>query len=363
MNLSIEDILFLREVNGLGTQRLRLMVESGLNIQEILKWKENDWARIKGLNPQLSYSDFHKKYSNKQLRQNILESIKHADQVLTIWNNDYPEFLRFSPSPPLVLFIKGTSIPLQKQLFAIVGTRSPSAYGKFYSRMFSEQLIETGFKLLSGFARGVDTIVHHTSVKKKSETLAVLGSGLNVIYPRENKTLYNQILENNGTIISEFLYNTKPDAVNFPKRNRIIASLTTSLLVIEAGEKSGAIITANMAISQKKNVFAIPGNIDSKQSIGTNLLIKNGAILTRDITDIKKVLKLEENQKSKQLSFLDFSKSEEKILDILSAEPIYIDKIAEKLYKQPFELLPDLLNLEIKQCIRKLEGNYFVKTL
>jgi DNA processing protein len=365
MNMSTEDILFLREVNGLGFQRLRFIVENDFKLSDLANWKKVDWQEVKGISFQKTYDDFHKKYNQPELRKRIFESIKIAEKTITFWDKNYPIKLKQSSSPPLILFLEGNIDCFNRQQIAIVGSRVPSLYGKTNCKNFSKLFIDQKLGILSGFARGIDTIAHQTAVDMSSETIAVMGTSLDIIYPNENKALYGQILNKNGLIVSEYLMQTKPDAKNFPKRNRIIASLAEAVIVMEAGERSGAIITAEMAFKEKTKVFAIPGNIDSKQSKGTNYLIKNGiaeiALNPNELLDSFNIKAV--NTNNNQVSFIDFSRNEEDILQLLSSDPIYIDRIAEKLKKQPYEILADILNLELKQCIRKLEGNYFIKTL
>ena len=364
MNMSNEDILFLREVNGLGFHRLRQMVESEITITELQQWKEKDWHCIKGISVEKTYTDFHNKYNDTVLRDRIIKSIDLSDYVTNFWDKNYPIKLKHSSSPPIALFLKGNTNCFQKTQLAIIGSRMPSQYGQKNAKNFTKKLCESNISILSGFARGIDTIAHKTALEMNSNTIAVLGTSLDIIYPNENVKLFNEIIESGGLIISEYLYQTKPDARNFPKRNRIIASLADAILVAEASAKSGAIITAEMAFKEKVNVFAIPGNIDSKNSVGSNSLIKSGANITTNAEDLMESLNIKETAGNrKQLSFLDFSKEEESILNVIGNDPIYIDKIAENLQKKPYEILADVLNLELKQCIRKLEGNYFIKTL
>ena len=204
-------------------------------------------------------------------------------RYLTYRDSDYPEHLKTIYDAPIGIFVIG-EIP-QLPCLGIVGTRQPSQYGKKMVKLLTLDLIKAGFCIVSGFARGIDTWAHKTVLKYNGSTIAVLGNGLDICYPGENRKLQELLLEN-GAFISEFIPGTKPDAVNFPKRNRIISGLSKGVLIIEAGKKSGAIITALNALDQNREVFALPGQTDSTKSVGTNRLIQQGARLVMTVDDI-----------------------------------------------------------------------------
>lgn len=209
----------------------------------------------------------------------------------------YPEKLRYIDNPPVKLYILGNKKILNQKGIAIVGTRRCTKYGEKCASKFSKELTIKGFNIISGLALGIDTCAHLGNVqtienKVISEndsigrTIAVLGCGIDKLYPKENRELAKRILKSGGCIISEYPNGTDPKKENFPQRNRIISGLSNKVLVVEAGEKSGAIITANYAANQGKDVYAIPGNINNIQSIGTNKLIRDGAIITTCVEDI-----------------------------------------------------------------------------
>ncbi len=281
-------------------------------------------------------------------------------EILFIKEEAFPEELKKIPYPPLFLYIKGTILESPK--FAIVGSRKPSPYGKEVALYFSERLSEAGLTLVSGLARGIDTIVHKVCVERKRPTLAVLGSGLDVIYPAENKDLFKKIIQTNGAIISEFPLGTKPRRENFPRRNRIISGLAKGVLVIEAGEKSGTLITARWAQEQGKEVFAVPGNIFSDQSKGTNFLIKEGAIPVTSPSEILQYLGLDSEKSSSEREFQsELSHEEREILEMLSSGPLHFDELTEKTRLSPPLLLQILTELEFKNLIKTLPGKYFQK--
>ena len=209
-------------------------------------------------------------------------------EIVNLKINDerYPENLRQIYNPPQVLYCVGNISLLKDISIAIIGCRNASLYGKKIGTIFAENLSKNGVTVVSGFARGIDSIAHMASYKNIGRTIAVLGSGLNIIYPRENENLFKDIINNNGLIISEYPLNTAPNKENFPMRNRIISGLSSGVLVIEAKRNSGTMITVNYALEQGKNVFVVPGNIDSINSTGTNDLIKEGAQLVTNYKEI-----------------------------------------------------------------------------
>lgn len=209
-------------------------------------------------------------------------------EEINIGNKDYLEQLRNIYAPPLRLYVLGNKTILKEKGIAIVGTRNPTEYGKKVAIQFAKQLSEKGINIISGLAVGIDACAHlgTLQVYNKAKTIAVLGSGLDEIYPKGNIDLAKQIIKSGGCIISEYPIGTKPERINFPQRNRIISGLSKGVLVIEAREKSGSLITADFALEQGREVFAVPGDIGKLTSVGTNNLIKQGAQLVDNYMDI-----------------------------------------------------------------------------
>ena len=219
------------------------------------------------------------KQKNDDFDSYIKYIIKNNIEIITIKDKTYPIKLACIYDMPIVLYVKGNKENLYSKSVAIIGTRNCSIYGKNIAEKFSKELSKNGITIISGMARGIDTFAHIGSLKENGKTVAVLGSGLNYIYPKENEKLAEEIVKKGGTIISEFCIGIRPFAKNFPKRNRIISGLSNGILVVEAKEKSGSFITVDFGLEQGKEIYAIPGNITSINSKGTNEIIKQGAKL------------------------------------------------------------------------------------
>ncbi|MBO4292929.1 MAG: DNA-processing protein DprA [Clostridia bacterium] len=205
---------------------------------------------------------------------------------ISILDENYPELLKSIYDPPKCLYVVGNIEILNSPGIAIVGCREATEYGKKAAMYFSYNLAKQGITIVSGLARGIDSYSHIGALQAKGNTIAVIGSGLDIIYPKENEQLAKKIIEQGGAIISEYPLGTRPTQDHFPARNRIISGLSKAVLVVEAKEKSGSLITADFAMEQGKEVYAVPGNINSLNSVGTNNLIKDGAIPVSNFSDI-----------------------------------------------------------------------------
>ncbi len=287
---------------------------------------------------------------------------KYGVQLLTIWDEDYPELLKQIYDPPIVLFYRGDIELLKTKSIGMVGTRTPTAYGKEVSADFSQELAKRGYTLVSGAAKGVDTHVHRACLQVKGKTIAVLGNGVDRVYPAENRNLYDEIASK-GLLISEFLMGSKPDAPNFPRRNRIISGLSAGTVVIEAAERSGSLITAYFALDQNREVFAVPGNIKSRQSRGTHQLIRQGAKLIENVDDILEELgekyRLGSSGGQQELSIAVDNKEAAILKHISDTETIHIDDLASLTEQTTFAILGILLQLEMKGLVQQLPGKYF----
>lgn len=225
----------------------------------------------------------------RNLEKYVNYMVKHNILLVSCFSEKYPDSLKFIDNRPVFLYIRGNIENLYEDCIAIVGSRNASIYGRNVARKIAKELADRNINIVSGLAAGIDKFAHLGALESKTgKTIAVLGTGIsdNEIYPFENKKLFENILESKGTIISEFKLGTKPLKYNFPLRNRIISGLSTKLIVVEAAKNSGSLITADFALEQGKDIYAVPGNITSENSVGTNELIKQGAYLFNKIDDL-----------------------------------------------------------------------------
>ena len=282
-----------------------------------------------------------------------IRTIGYADE-------DYPENLKQLAHMPPVLFVRGEIRPEDTTAAAVVGTRMPSHYGRQVAEKLGRELAQHGVTVVSGLARGVDTFAHKGALDGGGRTLAVLGCGIDVCYPPENRKLYDAISEQ-GAVISEFSFGAEPSAFNFPKRNRVVSGLSQAVVAVEAGEKSGVLNTVAWATDQGRTVFAVPGNITSQQSLGINRLLKNGA---RPLLSVDEVLhELGVAKRTEERSRIEVAAEEKPVMEFLTAEPAHVDEICEGLGMPMASLLSVLMQLEIKGLVRQLPGKYFVKEI
>ena len=288
---------------------------------------------------------------------------------ITIESEGYPENLRSIHKPPRELYVSGKLSLSDRDAVAIVGTRTPTFYGLAQAEKLSYELALCGITIVSGMARGIDSAAHRGALKAGGKTIAIMGSGHNRIYPPENKKLCEEIAEK-GAVLSEFSPDEPPLKTNFPRRNRIISGLSKGVVVVEAAKKSGALITADFALDEGRDVFAVPGNVNSGKSAGTNALIKEGAKLVESAADILEELgyKIESEKKEASLPGtgvknirVSVTEEEKLIMDIIKHEPMPIDDISNVMNIPVERLAGVLLKLELKKLVKTLPGENFVR--
>lgn len=278
----------------------------------------------------------------------------------TIFDKSYPKLLKEIPDAPVILYMKGDISVLESIGLSVVGSRKYSEYGSKVCYQITRSCAENGLSIISGLALGIDAIAHQAALDAGAETIGVLGCGLDRIYPVSNFHLGNAIVEKGGLILSEFPIGTPPMKFNFPTRNRIIAGLSLGTLVIEAAEDSGSLITAGLALEYNRDVFAVPGNIDSMMSKGTNKLIKEGAIPVTEIGDILRVLNIEEKSNiAKAREILPESDKEKKIFKLLQTGEKSGDQLIEMSKLNVIELNSVLTMMELKGLIKNIGGGRF----
>jgi DNA processing protein len=371
--VSVSDLLILSQIPGIGANRVRTLVSHFGSPTAVLEAPVRAITEVEGFSKKLAYAivqfvksdpfEVAKEYAARQLsRMNRSEG-----HIVTFWDKQYPDALKKIYDPPPFFFYKGEICEADKYSIAIVGTRSPSEYGIGMTERFCQELSRLGITIVSGLARGIDTVAHSTALKTNGRTLAVIGSGIDVIYPPENKPLSERIIKN-GAVISEYVMGAKPDAANFPKRNRIISGLTLGTVIIETDVNGGAMITANMALDQNREVFALPGPVISKRSRGCNVLIKEGRAKLIESTDdilqelsgrLRHLLKKSEKEDKTHLPEMNFF--ERSIYDVITDDPIHIDAITEKAGMSTADVLVNLLSLEFKGIVKQLPGKMFLR--
>ena len=346
MNIN-NDMLWFILLNINNDKKLKLIIKYK-EISIIRKYKDKI-RELDGANKDLELDDIEnfRRYLNK-------EEIGY----ITILDNEYPENLLYIHSPPFVIFYKGNINLLEGELISIVGARNCSNYGAEVTKMIARYLGSNNITVVSGMALGIDSIAQRTVIQSSGSTIGVLGCGVDVVYPKTNIDLYRNLIKK-GLIISEFLPKTKPFAYNFPRRNRIISGLSKGLIVVEAGIKSGTLITVDYALEANKIVMAVPGSIFNKNSEGCNKLISEGAHILQGIEDIDEFFKIKNK--------INNSKYKNPIMKELmvkiSNEPIHLDdilKIVNVDRKVLFELLFEMQNRNEIIC---LPGNYYAKTI
>ena len=294
----------------------------------------------------------------------ILLAARCGARLITLSDSDYPRRLRQIFDPPPILYVLGNFSDAVDRTIAIVGTRLTTAYGRQATEHFTGTLIQRGFTVVSGLARGVDTVAHRTALACAGHTVAVIGSGLDRPYPRENYTLMEAIAASGG-VLTEQPFGTGPEAMNFPLRNRIISGLTLGTLVIEAGEESGALITARYALEHNREVFALPGPVTSRQSVGVNRLIRDGlAKLVQTPDDVIQELSTEAAPAGLAVAprqVPELRSEEHKVYAVLSDEPKHIDQIATASGLTTSLALSVLLALELRDIVSQISGKRFAR--
>jgi len=281
--------------------------------------------------------------------------------VLSSYEPEYPAPLKELYSAPPLLYVKGEITPRDDQSLGVVGTRSPTVYGKELTARVVPELTRQGLTIVSGLARGIDSIAHHAALDAGGRTVAVLGSGIDVVYPAENRGLFNRIVQQ-GAVITEYPLGTKPDAFNFPARNRIISGLSLGTVVMEAQIGSGALITADYALEQNREVFAFPGRATDRVSSGCNRLIREGrAKLVTSTEDILEELNLTVAVQQLEIkSVLPANDEESQLLALLSHEPVHIDELSRQTALAAPAVASTMLMLELKGTVRQVGSMAYV---
>lgn len=361
-----EALLRLNMTRGIGAKTYQALLERFGSSEAILDAPRAELETVSGVGAKLSAAIVETS-GNMDIAAEINLAKEKDVQIIPYTSDQYPKHLKTIYDPPLILYVRGHILETDVLALAIVGARRCTYYGLSQAERFGRLLAQKGFCIISGMARGIDAAAHRGAISANGRTIAVLGCGLGVVYPRENIELAEQIAEH-GAVVSEFSMNTPPDFRNFPPRNRLISGLSLGVLVVESSLKSGSLITAQWALEQGKEVFAIPGNIDNVYSRGTHKLIKEGAKLVEDLSDIVQELgpiaetlsPCDESETSDPRSLI-LNSHEKKIFSLLSSAPKDIDEIIQTTKLPPSIVTSTLMILEIKKLVKQLSGKRFVK--
>ena len=352
----------------MGNSMYKKLIDQFQSPETILKASENQLKKIDKISAKIINGITHHKVFQDKAKKELDLIFKKNIKIITLNDTLYPVLLKQIQDPPPFLTYLG-NLDNTAPCISVVGSRTATSYGLNTSENLSYKLAAKGFQIVSGMARGIDTMAHKGALRAKGKTIAVLGSGLNKIYPRENKNLFQAIAEN-GSVFSEFKVNTEPFPSNFPIRNRIIAGLSCGSIVVEAAKRSGSLITARLATEYNREVFAVPGSIKSKKSKGTHSLLKQGARLVENEMDIieelhqfihtkKKNFHSASLQNQKPTHHKSCKPNESEILLFIEPYPVHIDVLIEKSGMESSQVTSQLLDLELKGKVNRHQGNYY----
>ena len=328
------------------------------NPEEIFSAKADDFKEISLLTAE-NINNILSLRSSSLIDKELDNARRNKVEIIDLYSKDYPSLLKEISFPPLILYIQGDKDVLKNINMAVVGTRTPTVYGITMARKFSYQLASLGLTIVSGGAVGIDTYAHQGALEAGGKTIVVLGSGLLNIYPPSNKKLFRQVSKQ-GLLISEFPLAYPPRKENFPRRNRIISGLAKGVLVVEAAQRSGSLITANYALEQNREVFALPGKVNSPFSFGTHSLIKEGAALATGVEDIIKGLNLDLKLFSREQNNLNLSGQERKIFDIIEKEERNIEEIILLSGLSQAQVFEAVISLQVKRLIRETAPSVYI---
>jgi len=362
-----EALVALNLIEHVGPIRLRQLLEHFGEAPEILRASRQQLLQVRNIGEETAEA-----IANWEKTIDLNGELKRIGEfgcrIVAQADAEYPELLRQIYDPPILLYVKGQLLPKDKNAVAMVGSRMTTHYGMEAARRLAYQLAYVGVTVVSGAARGIDSAAHQGALSGKGRTIAVLGTGINLVFPSENRELYERIASN-GALITQFPFNRKPDKQSFPIRNRIVAGMTLGTVVVEANLTSGALITANFAVEYGRQVFAVPGRIDSPRSKGCHELIKKGAKLCESAEDILSEFEYlfpasnrpPSASETGVLPAIELSENEQKVYDALDHEESSIDEVIRGSGLPSSAVSVALLSLEMKRVVRQLPGKLFVK--
>jgi len=367
MDDSLIGLVVLNLTESVTYDAYRALVDRYGSVRKALAAPESDLASVPGIGRAAA-----KKLRSLASGDEAVEEIEQARdigiRIVTCEDADYTHNLRFIDDRPILLYVKGEVTEADAQAISIVGSRRCTIYGKQQAGRFAGELAAMGFTIISGLARGIDREAHTAALDAGGRTIAVLGSGFCRIYPKEHQKLADRIAER-GAVISEFPLDTAPNAWNFPRRNRIISGLALGVVIVEAARRSGALITAGTAARQGKEVFAVPGRVTDRQSMGALRLVRDGAKLAccpadviEEFPQVAQALQALHPERVRKAALPELTEPEERLWSLLGAEPKHVDEIIEASGMTAAQVLSTLLVLEVKHAVRQHPGKLFCRT-
>jgi len=364
-----EDIFYwlaLALTPGVGSILIKRLFDRFKTPEAIFQAPMKELLEIEGLGEKVA-SEIQKGPLERAVERELSLLNKVGGKILTLKDDDYPKRLKEIYDPPALLYIRGALRREDELAIAMVGSRKTSPYGRWITEKIGQDLAHHGVTIVSGMARGIDSLAHRGAIQGGGRTLAVLGCGVDVIYPSENRNLFYQIIEQ-GAVVSEFPMESPPEGGHFPKRNRIISGLSIGVVIVQASAESGSLITAGYALEQGREVFAVPGNVGAEGSRGTNQLIKEGAKLVESSEDILEEI-LPQWRREKEITLKaeppipDLTEEEKILFSLLGETPLHIDGIIRESRLDPGKVSSLLLNLELKELISQWPGKCFSKKM
>ncbi|MDQ3489845.1 MAG: DNA-processing protein DprA [Acidobacteriota bacterium] len=373
------DWISLNMTPGIGPRAATKLLESFGSAENVFHARRTQLESLR-IRPE-SIESIIKREFHEKAEAELADVKTLGGDILVLDDGSYPALLREIADPPITLYVKGDwQACFDLPCVAVIGSRMCSTYGENASEMIARDLASRGICIVSGLARGIDTAAHRGAIRGGGRTIAVLGTGIDGVYPKENARLVAEILKSGGAVVSQFPLGTPPLKDNFPYRNRIISGLCLGIVIVEASERSGSLITARLAMEQNREVMAVPGNITSRNSFGTNYLIKSGAKLVQQWQDVVAELpseiaaeilppKIEKangrnDSRQEEVVPIDLSDTERKVWSLLSAdEPVHIDNLLETSTLSFGDLNTALVGLDIRDLIRVLPGKNYARRI
>lgn len=359
-NEEIKQILGLSLVSNMGPVVFKNLITVFGDVAGVFKAPVAALQKIKGTS-KIDFSELKDAALWEKAETEMKSAAECGVAIVTLFDSNYPAELKEIFDPPIVLYVKGRLPSAENPKIAVVGSRMASAYGMRMAKSISKDLAAAGVVVVSGMALGIDAAAHQGALEGGGVTLAVLGSGIGKLYPPENRKLADEIAKN-GAIISEHPMDEDPFPGHFPRRNRIISGLSRGVLVVEAREKSGALITADAALAEGRDVYAVPGNVDSAKSAGTNKLLKQGAKLVTCADDILEELGIHKTSAPSPVSSdVQLTEGESQLLSFLDGEPLHVDELIEQSGFSAQAAVSTLSLMELKGVVKQLPGKHFIR--